>query len=255
MILRRAIAHVRRQDWTAVFIELCIVVLGVFLGMQVNNWNEQRVAKAQERAHLGHLRAEIVDNRRVLEFQTRYIERVVAGGRSGLRYLEGGSDCLASCEEVLVDLFHASQLWGTGYAFAKFQESERLGFPTNEPTALVVREFYESIRGLVTVAGLPPPYRERVRGHIPPEVGDVLWSGCFALASGNREVLSSDCAPRLRELAVGPVLRAIRADPVLPDALRFWIGQNIASLQVLPQVFKRADAAIAAIDRDLGAVR
>lgn len=41
-MLRRVIVHLRRQDWTAVFIELAVVVVGVFIGVQVSNWNGQR---------------------------------------------------------------------------------------------------------------------------------------------------------------------------------------------------------------------
>ena len=40
MLLRRVIAHVRRQEWTAIGIDLVIVVVGVFIGIQVANWNE-----------------------------------------------------------------------------------------------------------------------------------------------------------------------------------------------------------------------
>jgi len=42
MILRRIAEHLKQQHWTGVFIELAIVVLGVFLGMQVSNWNAER---------------------------------------------------------------------------------------------------------------------------------------------------------------------------------------------------------------------
>lgn len=42
MILRRVIEHFRKQEWTAVFLDFVIVVLGVFIGLQVNNWNEAR---------------------------------------------------------------------------------------------------------------------------------------------------------------------------------------------------------------------
>jgi hypothetical protein len=39
VILRRVIDHVRRQEWTAIAIDLVIVVVGVFIGIQVANWN------------------------------------------------------------------------------------------------------------------------------------------------------------------------------------------------------------------------
>ena len=42
MILRRVAAHFRRQDWTAVAIELIAVVAGAFIGLRVNNRNEAR---------------------------------------------------------------------------------------------------------------------------------------------------------------------------------------------------------------------
>lgn len=47
MILRRIIEHLRKQEWTAIGLDLLIVVLGVFIGMQVSNWN---AAQADQRA-------------------------------------------------------------------------------------------------------------------------------------------------------------------------------------------------------------
>ena len=40
MILRRVTEHVRAQNWFAVLLDLLVVVTGVFLGLQVTQWNE-----------------------------------------------------------------------------------------------------------------------------------------------------------------------------------------------------------------------
>jgi hypothetical protein len=58
MILRRVIAHFRKQEWTAIFIDLVIVVFGVFIGIQVANWNEARHAQIAEAALLDRLETE-----------------------------------------------------------------------------------------------------------------------------------------------------------------------------------------------------
>ena len=58
MILRRVIAHFRKQEWTAIFIDLVIVVIGVFIGIQVANWNEARQTRVAEAALLGRLESE-----------------------------------------------------------------------------------------------------------------------------------------------------------------------------------------------------
>ena len=46
MILRRIAEAFRRQDWFTVFVETMIVVVGVFVGLQVDNWNAARVVDA-----------------------------------------------------------------------------------------------------------------------------------------------------------------------------------------------------------------
>jgi len=40
MILRRVIAHFRRQEWTAIFLDFVIVVIGVFVGLQAQEWSK-----------------------------------------------------------------------------------------------------------------------------------------------------------------------------------------------------------------------
>lgn len=72
MILRRLAAAVRRQDWFTVFVETMIVVFGVFIGLQVNNWIEARLERLyppRAGAILRHLsRAHFSGGDRALEF-------------------------------------------------------------------------------------------------------------------------------------------------------------------------------------------
>jgi len=58
MLLRRVIEHLRKQEWTAIAIDFVIVVLGVFVGLQVSNWNEARANRGVVDRHL----AEIVED-------------------------------------------------------------------------------------------------------------------------------------------------------------------------------------------------
>ncbi len=59
MILRRVIAHVRKQEWTAIGIDFLIVVVGVFVGIQVANWNASRIERALEATYLSSLAEDI----------------------------------------------------------------------------------------------------------------------------------------------------------------------------------------------------
>lgn len=61
MLLRRAIEHVKAQNWTAVALDFCIVVVGVFIGIQVANWNEARKAIADERMFVQRLHDDVLE--------------------------------------------------------------------------------------------------------------------------------------------------------------------------------------------------
>jgi hypothetical protein len=62
MILSRFLAHLKQQHWTGAFIELVIVVLGVFIGLQVQDWNTVRIARAELDQQLIGLRLELEEN-------------------------------------------------------------------------------------------------------------------------------------------------------------------------------------------------
>ncbi len=55
MILRRLSQSLKDQNWTAIWIEFILLVSGVFLGIQVANWNEERTERAREAAYLAAL--------------------------------------------------------------------------------------------------------------------------------------------------------------------------------------------------------
>jgi len=252
MILRRLAAAIRRQDWFTVLVETMIVVLGVFIGLQVNNWNEARLQRSAERAFLAQLRGEIAESARVLEAQSRYVEKVVASGRRALAYLKGGEDCTDDCGALLVDLFHASQVWGTPYDYTKYQEAKRLGFPSDPAVLARIEDFYAYLNGWDTVNGAAPAYRERIRSYITPEAAEQLWTGCMRLPGSQIEELTRDCVDDLDTLDAEAMLRDIRTDAEMVRELQFWLGQNIFALTGYPDMMRYAEAARAAISEQIG---
>ena len=55
MLLRRYMEHLRDQNWTAVWLDLVVVVVGIFLGLQVTEWSHGRADRQQEKIHLERL--------------------------------------------------------------------------------------------------------------------------------------------------------------------------------------------------------
>jgi hypothetical protein len=73
MLLRRVIEHVRDQNWAAVAIDFAIVVVGVFIGIQVANWNDERGQRLVEADYLAALAS---DARYSIDSLHKLIERM-----------------------------------------------------------------------------------------------------------------------------------------------------------------------------------
>jgi hypothetical protein len=75
MILRHLSQSLKEQNWTAIVIEFILLVTGVFLGIQVANWNEARLERVVERQSLRLLLGEVEQN---LAYAQYVIERAEA---------------------------------------------------------------------------------------------------------------------------------------------------------------------------------
>ena len=54
--------HVKEQNWFAVGLDVIVVIVGIFLGMQVQQWYDQRQLKTEEVYFLQRLKYEIDEN-------------------------------------------------------------------------------------------------------------------------------------------------------------------------------------------------
>lgn len=59
MILRRIVQHVKEQEWTAIAIDFLIVVIGVFVGIEVQQWNNERSERRLEHVYLQRILSDI----------------------------------------------------------------------------------------------------------------------------------------------------------------------------------------------------
>jgi hypothetical protein len=59
VILRKLAEAIREQNWFTVALEVLIVVVGIFIGLQVNDWNQARIDRALESRYLERLQADL----------------------------------------------------------------------------------------------------------------------------------------------------------------------------------------------------
>ena len=107
MLLRRVIEHVREQHWTAIVIDFLIVVIGVFVGIQVSNWNEDREARQRGAEFTERLRADLQFERGFYAYMGDYYHDVREAAEATVNALTGAA--ALSNHDLLVNAYRATQ--------------------------------------------------------------------------------------------------------------------------------------------------
>lgn len=132
MILRRLAESLRTQNWTTVTVEFFVVVIGIFVGIEVSNWNEAR--KNQESGV--QYRARLVDDGRAdiatVQRLIQYYEKVKSHGEAVIAALT--SETTALDRDFLIDVDQASQIWEYRKPSETFDEL--IGLATRQVTDL-----------------------------------------------------------------------------------------------------------------------
>ena len=110
MLLRRISQHIKDQNWFAVVLDFGIVVVGVFVGLQVQQWALERERQVSEQAYLMRLHNEVVQ---LSELRRHYDESrplVVSNALAALAVLKTTDQTVN-----LTDFQCRSIIWSSSY--------------------------------------------------------------------------------------------------------------------------------------------
>ena len=127
MIIKRVSQALARQDWSTVVIEILVVVVGIFLGLQVDDWNERRKYRQIESVYLEKLAADIATMREELSGQA---ERFDATRQRMMAALAGLEDCTltdTTREDVAFTLERYQVVGPMSYLSATYEEMVESG--------------------------------------------------------------------------------------------------------------------------------
>jgi len=232
MIRRRVIDNLKKQQWTAVVIELAIVVLGVFIGIQASNWNQARTTAEQAANFAEHLKADLREEDWAYQLQIVYNREVLANANRAAAALEGTTTI--SDEALLVSAYRATQYKQRLRRRSTYDELISTGTiglirdPTLRDTAMRVYNM-PTIDNVVR-EGMQSRYREAFRMRLPNEVQRAVAKNCGDryVETGNYAAISGSldyhCTSGLTEQTLNEAAKALRSNPNLLPLLRLRIA-------------------------------
>ena len=246
MVIRRIREHVVAHNWFAVGVDLAIVVVGVFLGTQANNWNQQRIERAAMRAY----RAEIVENLRANEIsiddQANYYRRVQAHALAALDVMETPGSAMD--EAFLIHAYQASQVRQRLLAQTAYEEMKSAGLGRNVAapgTRARLSAFYAQMPQINALTLAVTAYRDRVRRAMPISIQRKLRERCGDITRRLPggvvgSILPDRCVLGLDRESVTRAAARMRATPELNQDLTRHIADIDQKLRQLQGYQRRA---------------
>jgi hypothetical protein len=227
MILRRVMAHVREQHWTAIAIDFVIVVAGVFVGMQVANWNEQQADKRRARAYTERLAMDLgkdLESRRAL---SSYYDAVLQSVERTNTLL---ADPAADPEQLVVHAYRASEINLAPQTRSTWDEIVASGDIGLLPRVVEsgVSDYYAAdVARLAFEAVSISAYRKRVRTIIPLEVQQALRHGCSDARDSAQQIVGfmPGCTLDVEPDMIQSTAAALRADRGVQAELRYQYSE------------------------------
>lgn len=226
MVIRRIREHVAAHNWFAVTVDLAIVVLGVFLGTQANNWNLARLERAAAAEYRSQIIEDLKDNESDMASRKVYYETVRAHALAALSALE--SPVLPRGEQFVIDAYQASQVWLRPLLRTGYDEMTGAGLTHgigDHATRSRLTTYYTQSKQFDATALSSTAYRERLRRAMPYQVQQAIRQGCAErvsdLPSGAQvAALPRSCSPGLDRAAVAAAVSRLEAAELVDDLTR-----------------------------------
>lgn len=255
MILRRFAEALKQQNWAAIAIEFVLLVLGVFLGIQVANWNEDRATARRAEVFTERLRGDLREEAWGYEMQVGYYSDVAAHGRRALGALAGRESM--SDDALLVAAYRATQYNGNIRRRATYDELTsrgEIGLVTDPALRDLAQRVYSApVFDYIVEEGRSSPYRRWFRLNMPHEVQQALATTC-----GDRDIAVGDysgidgnidypCSTRLSADSTKAAVAILREDPEALRLLRLRVADVDTGMSNLTIYFADMRDALSAV--------
>lgn len=255
MVIRRIRQHVATHNWFAVFVDVLIVIVGVFLGTQANNWNDARIERATAADYRRGIVEDLKANEADLASRKIYYGAARTHALAALAAIE--SPARPHGESFVVDAYQASQVWSRPLTRAAYDEMVGAGLSRSigdKEMRARLTAYYTQIRQFDVTALGQTAYRERLRRTLPYSVQLVVRAKCddrvTTLRSGLQlAALPEKCSLGMHRAEVDAAAAKLAGADLGEDLIR-----HIADLDQKIAGFERFGELAADLRKDLQSV-
>jgi len=253
MIFRRIKAHIEKENWFAVGVDFFIVVVGVFVGMQAQDWNESRGNKRIVAEYIERLQAEILIENQSHQNVIDYLSTTHAHGIAALESFKKPADELD--KDFLIDLYQASQSWNYRPNLSTYNElltTGRIGLFSDDNVRKAVSGYFAG-RTLSTITidkNTSTAFRTTIRSYMDNDVQTQIRNKCGGSYTLTKNAITYMKMPKSCDIDISDDLtksqiNELHTNAVIRRDLNFHIGSTEAALGSLVNGINAGNTALA----------
>jgi len=236
--------------------EIALVMIGILLALQVNNWNEQRKENEREKTYLSLLLQDIQTDREFYELNIEFYKIVLESGTQFLSHTAGEVEIEHSNWELLVAAFHASQIWPVILRRATYDELQSTGDLSIIDNAKLRNRLGYYYGGgsnrYNSTIGINPPYRKLSRMMIPYDIIDYMWDECHETIGDIQQLLACESIISEEEAAIH-LNKLINNDELIGE-LSFFMSAIKGGFEPLYEQYRLSEEIIVEVESSLGVI-
>lgn len=247
MILKRLRVEAARQNWFGVAVDLIILILGVFLGIQVNNWNQTRLDRAAGREYRDRLYFDLESDQRDVAFRIQYYGQSLAHAQAALAALD--KPVTEHPGAFIIDSYEASNHIPQAVRHFTYDEvvaSGKAEFLGDRMLRERIANYYVGLATMQRLFDNIPPYREAIRSALPfaaqaqvlKDCPEVLQTDKFGSVTPR---LSDHCTSTMDFQSAERIAAEVRTIPNLRWALNRVIADLDQKIWNARQLSKEAE--------------
>lgn len=246
MITQRIALSINQRDWVSILIEFFLVIIGILIALQLDQWNDRRKDHLHEHELLETVRDDIrLDIINIENAAASYL-KVVASGATALAAIDR-NECVDDCWSTLVAFFLASQWVDVALNRSTYDEMRLAGLPRDPALAAHLSRYQLVSEQGTKLNSVLPAYREQVRSLISLELQQYMWANCFRIEARLQFLLEDCAAPPAFEVPQSTLIKLFH-NPELELALTYWLSTVTLVSSTFAIQNTAALTAIAALD-------
>ena len=230
--------------------EIALVVIGILIALQINNWNEARLKYLSEKEFLNRLKDDLEYDFKASQELIDYFDAVYAAGLRSFSYLDSADHCNNDCTRILSSFYNATQ-WSTVNPRATtFNEIPVTGFPSNRILKDKITQYHRDFELIVEISK-PSQYRQHIRSFIPGELQKILFTSCHPVSGEGIGTMNDDCQPNIPNDLAQEIVNVIASDPQTQPLLNYWMGTITVMMTTLTVSTTEIQELITMIEEEL----